>query len=99
MVVLGGPLSCRGLCTFLAGGAAPDKVVRALTDKAVLLLLFINLDRSGHPYHEPPFSIVCLTKEIRNVEAGVVIGGRVSIRCGLFRGVKPRVSWCRIRLL
>ena len=54
-------------------------MIRTLTDKAMLLLLFINLDGLGHPYREPPFSIICLSEKIWNVDAGVIIRGNVSI--------------------
>ena len=91
IVVLGGPLGCRGLCTFFAWGQFLTKWSGLYTDKGVLLLLFINLDGPGHPYCESPFSVFRFTKKVRNVEARVVIWGNVSIRCGLLWGTKPRV--------
>ena len=69
----GRPPWLQGPSYIFCLGAISDKVVRTLTDKATLLLLFINLDGSGHPYCKPPFSIVCLSEKVRNVEAGVVI--------------------------
>ena len=70
IVVLGGPLGSRGLRRYFCLGAISDKVVRTLTDEAALLLLFINLD--GH-YCESPFSVICFTEKVGNVEARVVI--------------------------
>ena len=39
----------------------------------MLLLLLISLDGPGHPYHESPFPIVCLTKKVRDLEARKVL--------------------------
>ena len=64
IVVLGGPPRLQGPSYIFCLGAISEKVVRTLTDEAVLLLLFINLDGPGHPYCESPFSVIHLTKKV-----------------------------------
>ena len=65
--------SAAGAFVHFLLGAISGKVIRTLADKAVLLLLLISLDSPGHPYCEYPFSVVCLTKKVRNVEARKVL--------------------------
>ena len=64
----GRPPRLQGPSYIFCLGAISDKVVRTLTDKAALLLLFINLDGPGHPYCESPFSVICLTEKFRRSE-------------------------------
>ena len=73
LLLFWGPPQLQGPSYIFCWGAISDKVVRTLTDKAALLLLFINLDGPGHPYCESPFSIIRFTEKVRNVEARVVI--------------------------
>ena len=69
----GRPSRLQGPLSIFCLGAIFDKVIGALADETTFLLLLISLDGLGHPYCKSPFSVIRLTKKVRNVEARKVL--------------------------